>query len=188
MNPVNEITLENENEVWSQISRDLAVNTFTYNTILLKDNISTLLTIDIDPGSGFAGGYAFTNFSAPITGLAGFKFALHHQDFLDEIGKFFGMQDVIIGYPDFDEKVIVKTNNEAAVKTLLSNDAVRLPWQTLHNFNLHTSGSVEDEGGVHLKLEIEEAISDVEQLQVFFNAFHQVAVHLNGHAVVSKID
>jgi hypothetical protein len=170
----------NDNEVWQSLAADLAKDDFSFNAVLQKDGITTVLTIDVDPGSGFSGGYAFTSFATKITNSTGFKFALHHEDFLDEVGKLFGMQDVVIGYPEFDKKVVVKTNDEKQVKAFFADDRLRMPWQSLRSFNLHTSGHTDEEAGIQLKLDIEDAVTNVEELRSLYNAFYSVAVALDG--------
>ncbi len=180
METIHELNGANDNNIWKSIADDLATNDFSYNAVLKKEGITTVLTIDVDPGSGFAGGYAFTNFAAKVSYATGFKFALHHEAFLDEVGKFFGMQDVVIGYPEFDKKVVVKTNDEQQVKSFFADERLRTPWQSLQHFNLHTSGHTDDEDGIQLKLDIEDAITNMEELRSLYNGFLKVAIALDG--------
>lgn len=56
------------------------------------------------------------------------------EHFIDAAGKFFGMQDKVIGYPEFDEKVIVKSNNEKQVKELFKDEQVRSTLASIDDF------------------------------------------------------
>ncbi|MCY7422522.1 MAG: hypothetical protein LH478_12360, partial [Chitinophagaceae bacterium] len=118
---------ETEDEIWQQVRSDFeGEDLLGYNALLEGANHIVELDIDIDLGGGFEGGYEITRFISKLPVADDFKFALHKEDFLDEIGKFFGMQDIKLGYVDFDKHVIVKTNDEARIKELFSDEQLRL--------------------------------------------------------------
>lgn len=167
-----EVFASNEEEVWQKIAADLAEDFLEYTAIIKENGVATVLQIDIDPGGGFEGGYAYTSLVAPLTDTSGFKFAIHHEGLLDEVGKFFGMQDVVIGYAEFDKKVVVKTNNEGKVKRIFKDEKSRSPFQNLGNFNMHISHS--DDADPQLKLQVEEAIVDAKILKQLYRAFSTV--------------
>ena len=48
--------------------------------------------------------------------------ALYPEGFFSKVGKFFGMQDIQMGDPFFDEKYIIKSNNETFVYNKLQGD------------------------------------------------------------------
>ena len=93
------ITANDINEVWPQVAKDLRENEFTYSVIISIDNRKVYLDIDVDPGGGFEGGYQTTTLKSKLEHAGAFRFALHHQGLLYEIGKFFGMEDIETGYP-----------------------------------------------------------------------------------------
>ncbi len=88
------IVANNIEEVWRQITEDLKKNEFTYSVIIAVQNRKIYLDIDVDPGGGFEGGYQTTSLRAKLEKNGDFKFALHHQGLLAEIGKFFGMEEI----------------------------------------------------------------------------------------------
>ncbi len=96
---------------------------------------------------------------------------------LDEIGKFFGMEDIETGYPEFDKKVIVKTNDASRLKSLFSEKNTRMPFIDLSDFTFHITQHHIDEThkkADFLELSIEEAITDIPRLKLIYNAFSKV--------------
>lgn len=169
-----------EDEIWQQISTDLTEDTLEYHALIEQGNQKIILNIDIDLGGGFEGGYATTGFSSPLTN-PGFRFAIHEEHFTDEIGKFFGMQDVKIGYPDFDHHLIVKTNDEEKVKTIFTNEVVRQVFTDLSDFDfgirLH---DVEDSDNkqAYLELNVDDGINNLDQLRGLYHAFYEVLIKI----------
>lgn len=167
-----------EEQIWKQIATDINDDVLEYHAIIQQGPVEIYLDIDIDMGGGFEGGYATTSYRAPLTGTA-FQFAIHEEHFTDEIGKFFNMQDVTIGYPELDEHLIVKTNDEAKVKTLFNDEATRKTFTELENFDLGiTLHSLEDsdEKQAFLELNIEDGITDIATLRQLYHAFYTVLV------------
>src|SRR5438874_1447804 len=112
------ISGKSEDEVWEKISAELTEDTLEYHAIIKQQSKKIVLNIDIDLGGGFENGYAFTSLTAPLQPEPGFKFAIHDDTLIDDVGKFFGMHDVEIGYPEFDKKIIIKTNDSLKTKDL----------------------------------------------------------------------
>ena len=173
------IAVNDIDEAWAKIASDLGLQELVmeYNTIIDMQHKKVLLQIDIDPGGGFESGYQTTRFSSHLEDAADFKFALHHQGFIDEIGKFLGMQDVTIGFPEFDKRVIVKTNDDKKVISILQDESVRNVLQDLSNFNFHITTHHVDDSKIpdkFLELNIEEGITDPVILRKIFDAFCSV--------------
>ncbi len=171
------ITADNVDDLWKQVAEDLKENEFTYSVIISMQNRKIYFDIDVDPGGGFEGGYQTTSFRSRIEKAGEFRFALHHQGLLDEIGKFFGMEDIETGYPEFDKKVIVKTNDALKIKSLFSEKQTRVPFEGLTDFTFHiTQHHIHetDKNVDFLELNIEEAIIDIPRVKLIYNAFCQV--------------
>lgn len=169
------ISGHNEDEVWQQITKDLTQypDLLQYRAVIEQQSKTIYLDIDIDLGGGFEGGYATTIFSAPFRNRNGFRFALHEEGFLDDLGKFFGMQDVEIGYPDFDDRLIIKTNDEARVRTIFTDEEARTALLALPDFTFEvvlpdTDPDLEDST---LELIIEEGITDPARLRQLYRVF-----------------
>ena len=169
------ITGTNEDEVWQQIETDLnqQEGLLRYRAVIHQQNKTIHLDIDIDLGGGFEGGYATTIFSAPITNRSGFRFAVHEESFFDDLGKLLGMQDVEVGYPDFDDKLIVKTNDDSRVRTIFTDDYLRETLLTLADFTFEVvlpDGDADTDDS-RLELIIEEGITDPVRLRQLYRAF-----------------
>lgn len=174
------IAANNEDTVWNRITADLDRDNppLEYHVLIYHETEKVQLDIDIDPGGGFEGGFESTMFTAVISDLNGFAFALHHQDFVDVIGKFFGMQDVIVGYPEFDKKLIIKTNDGEKVKNIFADEKVRKVFEFLTQFTLHTGRrNINDTDNKEdfITLIIDKGIWDIAELKRLYAAF--VSLH-----------
>ena len=178
MTATKQITGSTTDEIWQQVSADLSGNDiYNYDVLLVQDGRKVELVIDIDLGGGFEGGYAITSFTAPVSPAHDFRFALHHQELIDATGKFFGMEDVVIGYPEFDEALIIKTNDRERTHRIFSDINVRKLFQSLDSFTLHLThhhlaGQIEKVP--FLELSIEEGITDPAVLRNVYEAFYMV--------------
>ena len=169
-----------EPQVWQQLTSDLQKEELLqYNAAIEQDGRQLYLDIDIDLGGGFESGYATTTLTAPVTATGDFEFAIHPQHITDGIGKFFGMQDVVIGYPDFDEKLIIRTNNAAKVKAVFAEDAIREQCLSLPDFTFELRHDPDVEGGHMLQLVIEEGITQVAVLRSIYHAFYEVLIRIS---------
>ncbi|MBC7914390.1 MAG: hypothetical protein H7Y07_09735 [Pyrinomonadaceae bacterium] len=173
------ISGNSQEEIWKNIESDFSQNSdlFEYDAIIDQHGRKINLTIDIDLGGGFEGGYAFTSFITELETLDSFQFALHHQDFMDEIGKFFGMEDVELGYPEFDKNVVVKTNDINRLQDILSDQHIREILQNIPEFNFHIIRHTSDYTLVEaafLELRIEDGITETRQLRDIYNVFVSV--------------
>lgn len=158
-------------------------NLLQYQTTINDGHRNINISIDIDPGGGFEGGYEATTFSAKLDAIGAFRFAIHEEDFLDEAGKLFGMQDVVLGYPDFDKHVVVKSNDDEKVKKIFSDETIRaviLTFDTPFSFAIrqhHLPHS--NEKACYLELIIEKAVSDYIELKNVYQAFYAVLKQLS---------
>jgi hypothetical protein len=167
-----------EDQIWQQIATDINDDVLEYHAIIKQGELDIYLDIDIDLGGGFEGGYVTTSYRAALSNTD-FQFAIHEEHFTDEIGKFFNMQDVKIGYPDLDHHLIVKTNDSEKVKTLFTDEETRKTFTKLENFDLGISlQSIEGSGNkeAFLELNIEDGITDIPTLRELYHAFYAVLV------------
>lgn len=188
MKPENVISGLTENDVWDQISTQLSndADLLEYSASIEQDKQQILLDIDIDLGGGFESGYETTTLSAPLYLLPSFKFAIHPSHFTDDIAKFFGMQDEVLGFEDFDKKFIIKTNDKRKVKELFSDVGVRDVFLSLSDFTLgitsHHHAATENEGS-NLELQIEAGITDPAQLREIYHAFFGILTAINNETL-----
>ena len=170
------INAASEGEIRQQLTAYLQRegDAFQHRVSLQDGQKTILLDIDIDPGGGFESGYATTRFSAPVAVATDFAFTFHPEGFLSDFAKLFGLQDEVVGYPEFDEKVIIKTNDAEKVRAVFSDGAVRQTLSALSSYNLQLDGNNEADRTRKLTLEIEEGITEPAALLPLYHTFRQV--------------
>ena len=177
MSVVNYIKAENEQQIWEQISADFdrGNQIQSYNAVIIQGSTKIVLDIDIDLGGGFESGFSTTIYNALLPNYPSFRFAIHKENFMDELGKFFGMQDVVIGYKAFDEKLIIKTTDKAAVRKVFASAELRETILSIDDFTFgihhHNKDDIEK---AYLELYIEAGITDTFVLRKIYNAFYTV--------------
>lgn len=122
----NTIEGKSEDEIWKIIADQLTAkeNNLDYTAQFLTQKHCVILDIDIHPDRGEENEKPVTCFSAKLPDETNFRFKIEKQGLKQEIGKIFGMQDVIIGHPVFDKKFLIQSNAEEKVKELFSNSEV----------------------------------------------------------------
>jgi hypothetical protein len=53
-----------------------------------------------------------------------FRFGLHRENFMTRLGKFFGMRDVETANPLLDRDYLVRTNDEAMIRSLIASSRI----------------------------------------------------------------
>jgi hypothetical protein len=168
-----------EEEIWQHIAQQFLENPdpLEYVATIEHNTHRVVLDIDIDLGGGFESGYETTSFTAAINRPTDFRFAIHQEHFTDEIGKFFGMQDVVLGYEEFDKKLIIKTNDPQKLKQIFSEESTRAVIQKLENFTFgittHHTGDCNLKQPF-LELMVETGITDVSKLREIYRAYFAV--------------
>ena len=83
------------------------------------------LTLDIEWRGGKSK-VPYTRLRAPFANPAGFHFLVRrHIAVFDDIGKFFGMQDVAVGDEWFDREFLLKSNHETYLRFFLRDQRLR---------------------------------------------------------------
>ena len=67
----------------------------------------------------------YTRLRAPYVNRDDFKFHIYRKSIFSGIGKMFGMQDVEVGYRQFDDDFIIQGNDERKLKMMFANPNVR---------------------------------------------------------------
>lgn len=183
MEQENIIAGRNEEEVWQQINAQFLANPdpLEYMGVIVQGNRKIVLAIDIDLGGGFESGYESTTITAELLTAPTFRFAIHEQHFTDEIGKFFGMEDVEIGFNEFDKKLIVKTTDKLRIREIFSDESVRKCFESLKDFTfgITSKNDVSSGNTTFLELMIESGITNPKQLRELYRAFFSVLVSLD---------
>lgn len=174
------ISAATEEELWQKVIADFKIDPdpLEYHTVLEQKDRRVILDVCNNHAVGFEA-VAFTSFSAYLYGRDNFRFAIHSQSFTDELGKFFGMQDLTLGYRNFDEKFIIKSNDEKRMSNLFADMKVRNALLSLPDLSFGTvEYTIEDSDGKapFLELKIESAVTDPSSLREIYNAFFSVLV------------
>jgi hypothetical protein len=66
-----------------------------------------------------------TRLRAPYVNPEGFRFTVYRRGLLSDVAKWLGMQDVTVGYPDFDRDFIIKGTSPARLCELFADQRLR---------------------------------------------------------------
>lgn len=169
----------NAAEIWHQVNTDFLAgnNLHDYHVLIQHNDQNIELDMVSSPGGSFEGGYDTTTLRAVVPSHTSFRFAIHPEDILNKIGKLFGMQDVVTGYREFDENVIVQTNEPGTFRRMFEDEDVRKTFQSLSGYSLRTIKTDNSSDIEHLELTVQHAVTGNELLTVF-NAFSKVLAGL----------
>jgi len=182
MDNIRTISGNSEQEIWQVIESDLSSNDLLdYDVLIHQGDKKIYFSIEIDLGGGFEGGYELTRLKAPVSVNDNLRFAVHHEGFVDELGKFLGIEDVEIGYPDLDDKVIIKTNDAKKVLDIFEEQRVRQVFANLQSFDLAIHHHTDHDTGISqksLELNIDEGDTDPAALREIYHSFYQILTGL----------
>jgi hypothetical protein len=170
-----------KNEVWTQLAREIEAD-FVPGGLWRGSKVEAhvgdwTVTLDTYTVSDGHGSIEYTRMRAPYVNRDGFRFKIYRSGFFTGLGKLFGMQDIEIGYHDFDEAFVVKSNDEGRVKTLLRSERLRGLLQDQPKVCLWVR---DDEGwfGAHFPDGVDElcfqvvgVIKDIERLKGLYELF-----------------
>jgi len=118
---------------------------------------------------------------APYVNPDGFQFNIYRRGIFSNIGKWLGMQDVTVGYPQFDEDFIIKGNDEAKLRRLFASAKIRelITAQPDINFSVRDddnkfwSGRNFPPGVDELYFQVTGVIKDVDRLKLLYDLFSE---------------
>lgn len=178
MDIIRKFSGETEAEIWQQITSDLQLqgDLLDYAAEINQQGRIIYLDIDIDLGGGFESGYATTRFLVPLPTNPGLRFHIHPEDWISEIGKFLGMEDVELGFPRMDKAYIVKTNQPETLKALFANEEIRATVRKYADCDLRIITNHDDNvEATSLSLLYEDAITDPTALREIYRAMYLLA-------------
>ncbi len=150
-------------------------------TARVKDWIVTMDTYRVSTGKSST---TYTRIRAPYVNKDGFRFTLYRENIFGKIGKFFGMQDIQVGIPEFDNDYIIKGNNDYKVQMLFANPRIRELIQFQPNVYFQVKdddgwfGANFPEGVDELYFQVVGVIKDIERLRSLFLLFSETLNHL----------
>lgn len=168
-------------EIWRKLSDDLRAR-YVDGGWSRSDRVEVThgdwtLTLDTYTVSTGKTTVVYTRMRAPYVNPEEFRFTIYRRGFFSDIGKTFGMQDVEVGDPAFDQDFIVKGTDEARLRSLFSSPRLR----ELIRQQPHIHLSVRDEDGWFggrfpervdvLTFTVVGVIKDVDRLKALFDLF-----------------
>ena len=169
-----------KDEVWRQLSHEIGAE-FVEGGFWKGSKVQAHVgpwTVTLDLGTSDEDGESqATRLRAPYINPEGFRFTLYRKRGFIDLGKLFGMQDIEVGDPDFDEAFIIKGTDESKVRELFSNFKIRQMIQAQPKIRLrvkHSEGWFgpkfpDDVDELHFQ--VVGVIKDLERLKVLFNLF-----------------
>lgn len=182
----------NREEMWRKLSDDIGAD-YIDGGFWKGDKVEiehgewtiTLDTYTVSNSNGNStSSTTYTRIRAPYVNPEGFRFNIYRRSIFSPLGKFFGMQDVEVGFPEFDDAFIIKGNDETKLKQLFANERIRglIEAQPSINFSV-----LDDEGwfaskypdGVDcLKFQSVGVLKETERLKTLYWLFAETLDHL----------
>jgi hypothetical protein len=164
---------DTEAALWQQVAADMSrtPDLLEYAANLHQNGYRMQLDLDVDLGGGFESGYETTTFRAVVPGPTTLHFTLHEQDWVHELGKLLGLQDVELADPDLDTAYIITTNHPDQLRALLLSDpTVRQTLLRYQPLRLDlTPNPAAPEAGALLTFTKEQALTSPDQLQEIYH-------------------
>ncbi len=118
-----------KDEIWSQVARDIGGHFddggFWGRDALRYQSGEWEVTLDTYTVSTGKSSTTYTRMRAPFINKDGLHFCIYRSSFFSPVGKLFGMQDIQIGDPFFDEQFVIKGNSEERVRVLLNDSELK---------------------------------------------------------------
>ncbi len=177
-----------KDDVWrklaEEISADFVDGSFWKGSKVEATVNEWTVTLDTHTVSTGKAYIIYTRMRAPYVNKDGFRFKIYRKGFFSGLGKKLGMQDVEVGFPDFDDKFIIQGNDESKLQLLFKNSKIR----QLIDVQPEISLEVKDddgwfaakfpEGVDQLSFKVIGVIKDIERLKLLYELFAEVLNHL----------
>jgi hypothetical protein len=168
-------------EIWRQLSSEIDAR-YVEGGFWKGDKVQAthdewIVTLDTYAVSTGKTTIVFTRMRAPYVNPGGFRFTVYRKGMFSGIGKMLGMQDIEIDDESFDQDFIVKGNDEARVRELLSTQKIRelIAGQRDIHFTVKDDegwfGATFPEGVDELHFHVVGVIKDVERLKLLYELF-----------------
>lgn len=171
----------NQEEIWNQfageIGADFVNEGFWKGKKVVARFENWVVTLDTYTQSTGKTSTTYTRIRAPYINKDGFNFKIYKSGWFSDIGRTFGMQDVEIGYPEFDDKFIIKGNDESKLIELFSSEKIRELISSQDNIYLEVKddegwfGADFPDGADELYFQTVGVIKDVERLKSLYMLF-----------------
>lgn len=171
-------------EIWRQLAQEVG-GQFNeggwFGTDFVQVNYGDwTVTLDNFTVSTGKSSTTYTRIRAPFINRDGFRFTLYRSGFFTGLGKYFGMQDLEVGDPLFDERFVIQSNNPQKVGALLASPRIRelLMLQSQVGFSVQDDegwfGAKFPDGVDQIYFQIHGVLTDLNQLRNAFDLFAEL--------------
>jgi hypothetical protein len=129
MSILREVFGPSRKEVWQQLSSEIG-GSYVDGDFWKGDKVQAVhgqwvVTLDIYTVSTGKSTIAYTRLRAPFINPDRFRFIIYREGIISAIGKWLGMQDIEVGFPEFDGQFVVKGKEVEKVRRLFDNPRLR---------------------------------------------------------------
>lgn len=171
-------------KIWKQlcerIDADFLKGNWTKSDKIEAWHGDWMITIDTHK----QGKRTFTRIRAPYHNRDDFQFLIYRENMFHRIGKRFGIQDVEVGFPDFDQDFIIQGNDERKLRMLFENPHIRelISFQPAIHLEIRPDSPIFHPPfpqGIHeLYFQYNGIIRDIDQLHDLYDLFAITLDHL----------
>ena len=188
MGVLKELFEPSKDEVWRQLSQEISADFIEGGfwrgskiRATVKEWTVTLDTFTVSTGET---SITYTRMRAPYVNKDGFRFNIYRTGFFNELGKLLGMQDIEVGYPEFDNEFIIQGNDANKLRLLFADPTIRQLIEAQPAISLEVK---DDEGwfGAHFPQGVDElyfqvvgVIKEIERLKLLYELFARILNHL----------
>lgn len=188
MGILREVFGPSKKEIWNELSCNINAE-FEEGGIFGKDRVVAhykewTITLDTYTVSTGKSSTTYTRMRAPFVNKDGFWFKIYRAGLFSDFGKRLGMEDIDVGFPEFDQEFVIKGNYEEKVKELFSNTHIQSLIELQPRFHLEVKddegwfGSEFPNGVDELCFKVVGVIKDIELLKALFDLFSEVLNYL----------
>ena len=170
-------------EIWQQLSNEIGAH-FVDGGFWKGDKVEVAhgpwtITLDKYVVSNGKSSVTYTRMRALYVNPDGFRFTVYRKGLFSDMGKWFGMQDLVIGDEEFDRDFILKSNSEVKLRQLLSQPRIReliARQPDIHFEARHDEGFLAQsfpEGVDELCFQVVGVIKDIERLKLLYELFSE---------------
>jgi hypothetical protein len=167
-------------EVWRKLSEELGgehVDSAGWRQDKVRvEHGGWAVTLDFDAHRGYRLNSVYTRLHAPCD-ASDFRFRIFHQELAHSIARLFGMQDIVVGDAAFDRAFVIQGSDDAAVRELFSDAALRASILVEPQAEIALRPSEESLGDdapgevVELCLEVPGRVGDAARLRALYDIF-----------------
>jgi hypothetical protein len=181
MGVLRELFGPSKDEMWKQLAEEIRadfVNGGFWKGSKVKGQVKQwTVTLDTFAVSTGKTTLVFTRMRAPYVNRDGLRFKIYRRGLLSNLGKLLGMQDIEVGFPDFDDEFVIQGNNPDQIRQLFLSPSVRQLIQAQPSITLEVKddegwfGESFPEGVDELHFQVIGIIKEIDRLKALYELF-----------------